>query len=140
MMRRPEGMAENISDLSGLSQTRPGWAMMFTFFFFSLAGIPIFLGFFAKLFVFMAAVEAGLYGLVIVAVISSVIATFYYLSVIRTIWMAEPAAEFVRNQNSAARVTAIGSAAVVLLGLIALLGPLTSYAAVAAKSLFPEVG
>jgi NADH-quinone oxidoreductase subunit N len=139
MMRRPEGMAENIADLSGLSQTRPGLAIAFTILFISLAGIPPFLGFFAKFFVFSAAVEEGLYILTVIAVLTSVVATFYYLSVVRTIWFAEPAPEFAREQDVAVRVTASGSAIVITLGTLFLLGPIVGAAAVAARSLFPIV-
>ncbi|NNU15254.1 NADH-quinone oxidoreductase subunit NuoN [Parvularcula sp. ZS-1/3] len=137
MMRRPEGMAENISDLSGLSQSRPGLAIAFTVLFLSLAGIPPFIGFFAKFFVFTAAVEEGLFILAIVGVVTSVIATFYYLSVIRTIWFAEPAPDFVREHDTIVRVTAIGSAVVVTIGLVFLIGPLASSAGTAAEALFP---
>ncbi|GGY43054.1 NADH-quinone oxidoreductase subunit NuoN [Parvularcula lutaonensis] len=140
MMRRPEGMAENISDLSGLSQTRPGLAMLFTALFLSLAGIPPFIGFFAKFFVFMAAVDSGLYILAIIGVVTSVIATFYYLSVIRTIWFAEPAAEFVKDNDRTVSLTAWASAIIVTAGLIFLVGPFASVADAAASSLFPAAG
>lgn len=140
MMRKPEGMAENISDLSGLSQTRPGLAIAFTVLFLSLAGIPPFIGFFAKFFVFAAAVEEGLYILAVIGVVASVIATFYYLSVIRTIWFAEPTSEFVRDQDPILKMTASGSALLVSLGLIFLIGPLAGMATVAARSLFPVAG
>ena len=138
-MRRPEGMAENISDLSGLSQTRPGLAIMFTALFLSLAGIPPLIGFFAKFYVFLAAVEEGLIILAIVGVVTSVISTFYYLSVIRTMWMADPTSEFVREQSAAVRLTASGSAVAVVGGIVVLVGPLAALAAVAARSLFPAL-
>ncbi|MCQ8184288.1 NADH-quinone oxidoreductase subunit NuoN [Parvularcula maris] len=139
MMRRPEGMAENITDLSGLSQTRPALAIAFSILFISLAGIPPFIGFFAKFFVFTAAVDAGLIILAVVAVVTSVIATFYYLSVIRTIWFAEPTPEFVTDQDASVRMTASGSAILVTLGTIFLVGPIAGAAAVAARALFPAV-
>ena len=136
-MRRPEGMAENISDLAGLSQTQRGLAWAFTFLFLSLAGIPIFLGFFAKFFVFMAGVEAGLWILVLVfGVGTSVIATYYYLSVIKTIWFDEPQERFVAETGPAVTITALGSAAVITLGIVFLVGPLVRLSAVAAAPLF----
>ncbi|MEM9286441.1 MAG: proton-conducting transporter membrane subunit, partial [Pseudomonadota bacterium] len=138
-MRRAEGMAENISDLSGLAQTRPGLAVMFSALFLSLAGIPPLLGFFAKFYVFLAAVDAGLLMLAIVGVVTSVISTFYYLSVIRTIWMAEPTSEFVREQNPFVQLTASGSTFAVVAGIIVLVGPLAGIAALAARSLFPAL-
>jgi NADH-quinone oxidoreductase subunit N len=140
MMRRREGMAENISDLSGLSQTQPMLAVLFTILFLSLAGIPPFIGFFAKFFVFIAAVDAGLFILAIVGVLTSVIATFYYLSVLRTMWFADPAPEFVRDQSLSVRLTAGIATLVVALGLIFLIGPLASLSERAASSLVPVVG
>lgn len=139
-MRRPEGMAENISDLSGLSQTRPGLALMFTALFLSLAGIPPLLGFSAKFSVFLGAVEAELYILCVIGVLSSVVATFYYLSVLRTIWMAEPTADFVQDQDVAVSVTSATSAIAMTAGLFFLAGPIAAAAAYAARSLFPVAG
>ncbi|MEO1041846.1 MAG: NADH-quinone oxidoreductase subunit NuoN [Pseudomonadota bacterium] len=138
-MRRAEGMAENISDLSGLSQTRPGLALMFTALFLSLAGIPPLIGFFAKFYVFLAAVQEGLLLLAIVGVVTSVISTFYYLSVIRTIWMAEPSSEFIQEQSTAVRLTASGSTVAVVAGIVFLVGPLAGLAAAAAQALFPAL-
>jgi NADH-quinone oxidoreductase subunit N len=135
-MRRPEGMAENISDLAGLSQTQRGLAWSFTFLFISLAGIPIFIGFFAKFFVFMAAVEAGLYILAVVGVVTSVVATFYYLSVIKTIWFDEPATAFVPERGPAVAITAGGAALLTVVGIIFAIGPLRLLAAAAAAPLF----
>ncbi|MEM9232666.1 MAG: NADH-quinone oxidoreductase subunit NuoN [Pseudomonadota bacterium] len=135
-MRRPEGMAENISDLAGLMQTRPGLGLAFTALFLSLAGIPPFLGFFAKLAVFSAGVESGLYILTIIGVVTSVIATFYYLSVIRTIWFSEPAPQFVADRGMAVSVTASGAALLITVGLLFLIRPLFQWAEVAAASLF----
>ncbi|MEE4208269.1 MAG: NADH-quinone oxidoreductase subunit NuoN [Parvularcula sp.] len=140
MMRRREGMAENISDLSGISQSQPGLAVLFTILFLSLAGIPPFIGFFAKFFVFIAAVDAGLFILAIVGVVTSVVATFYYLSVLRTIWFADPVQEFVPEQGAAVRITAAVSTVVVALGLIFLIGPLADASSRAAASLMPTIG
>ena len=140
MMRRSEGMAENISDLSGLSQTQPGLAVMFTVLLLSLAGIPPLLGFFAKFYVFLAAVEAGLFVLAIIGVLTSVIATFYYLSVLRTIWFTEPTSEFVSGHGLALRLTAAGSSVLVSVGLIFLLGALGGAATLAAQSLIMQAG
>jgi NADH-quinone oxidoreductase subunit N len=139
MMRRPEGQAENISDLSGLSQTQPVLAVAFTVLLLSLAGIPPLLGFFAKFFVFAAAVQEGLFILAVIGVLTSVIATFYYLSVLRTIWFAEPVAEFVTQHDTTARITAGGSAIIVSFGLIFVLGALVAAANGAAEALFPIV-
>ena len=94
-MRIRNGMVERISDLSGLSQTNRGMAIVMTVFMFSLMGIPWLLGFFGKLYAFWPAVEAGLWWLVVAALIASVIGAFYYLRVIKTMWFDEPTVEFV---------------------------------------------
>ena len=60
-MRRREGMVEDIGDLAGLSKTHPVMAFMLAMILFSLAGIPPLAGFFAKFYVFLAAIESGLY-------------------------------------------------------------------------------
>lgn len=135
-MRRPEGMAENIEDLGGLMSTRPGLGLAFTALFLSLAGIPPFLGFFAKLAVFTAGVESGLYILTVIGVVTSVISTFYYLSVIKTIWFSEPAPAFVSERGVAVSLTAIGGALIVTVGLLFLVRPLYMIAEAAALSLF----
>ncbi|MEZ4771283.1 MAG: NADH-quinone oxidoreductase subunit N [Caldilineales bacterium] len=69
-------------DLSGLADRRPGLAAAMAIFMFALAGIPPFVGFFAKFFVFSAAAEAGWIWLVVIGVINSVISAYYYLSVV----------------------------------------------------------
>lgn len=135
-MRRSEGMTENISDLSGLIQTRPGLALAFTALFLSLAGIPPFMGFFAKFAVFSAGVESGLYILTIIGVVASVIATFYYLSVISKIWFSEPAPEFLRQRDIAVPFTATAAALIMTVGLLFLNAPLFRWAEMAAASLF----
>ncbi|ADM10404.1 NADH dehydrogenase subunit N [Parvularcula bermudensis HTCC2503] len=135
-MRRPEGMAENISDLSGLSQSQPGLALAFTALFLSLAGIPPFLGFFAKFAVFTAGVEAGLYLLTVIGVVASVISTFYYLSVIKTIWFSAGSDVFVSERGTAVSVTATGVALLMTIGLLFLLPPLYRLADAAAAPLF----
>ena len=134
-MRRPEGMSETIADLAGLSQTQRGLAWAFTFLFVSLAGIPIFIGFFAKMFVFLAALDAGLYVLLGVAVVTSVIGAYYYLRVIATMWFEEPQLTFVAERGPAVSLTVVGGAALTVLGLL-LIGPLRQVAASAAAPLF----
>ncbi len=94
-MRRKEGMVEDISDLAGLSQRNPVMALFLTLLMFSLAGIPPLAGFFAKYFVFVAAIEAGLYALAIIGVLASVVGAYYYLRIIKLMWFDEPADEFV---------------------------------------------
>jgi len=88
-MRQGGKMVEGISDLSGLSKTHPAMALAFAIFLFSLAGIPPLAGFFGKLYVFLAAVEAGLYTLAVVGVLASVVGAYYYLRIIKIMYFDE---------------------------------------------------
>ena len=84
--------SEDIESFSGLSRRNPRLALMFLVAFLSLAGIPPFAGFAGKLLVFYSAAQAGLNWLVVVGVLNSVLALFYYLNVIKLIY-ARPAPE-----------------------------------------------
>jgi len=86
VMRKDERAVDSISDLSGLSKTHPFMALMLAIFMFSMAGIPPMAGFFGKLYVFMAVVEAGLFGLAVVGVLTSVIAAYYYIRIIKVMY------------------------------------------------------
>ncbi|WP_340109010.1 NADH-quinone oxidoreductase subunit NuoN [Pikeienuella sp. HZG-20] len=85
-MERGGRPVSRISDLAGLSKESPGQALALCALLFSLAGIPPLAGFFAKYFVFMAAVEAGLAPLALAGVVASVIAAFYYLRIIKVMY------------------------------------------------------
>lgn len=113
-MRIRNGMVEQVSDLAGLSDTNRPMALVLTVFFFSLMGIPFLLGFFGKWFAFLPAIDAGLWWLVVAALIASVIGAFYYLRIIKTIWFDEPAQDFVEAPRSLRWITT-GSALAVLL-------------------------
>lgn len=117
-MRIRNGMVEQITDLSGLSQTNRGMALVLTVFFFSLAGIPFFLGFFGKWYAFGPALQADLWWLVVAALVASVIGAFYYLRVIKTMWFEEPSQEFVDAPRSLRWITT--SSALILTLLILL--------------------
>lgn len=94
MMKRGGEMVETIPDLAGLSKTSPGLAFALSVLMFSMAGIPPFSGFFAKLYIFLAAVHAGLITLAVIGVVISVIACFYYLKIVKVMYFDEPAAPF----------------------------------------------
>lgn len=117
-MRIRNGMVEQITDLSGLSQTNRGMALVLTVFFFSLAGIPFFLGFFGKWYAFGPALQADLWWLVVAALVASVIGAFYYLRIIKTMWFEEPSQEFVVAPRSLRWITT--SSALILTLLILL--------------------
>jgi len=91
-MRRESGPVETIADLGGLAQRQPRLAFCFAILMFSLAGIPLLAGFFGKLYIFLAAMEAGLLGLAIAGVLASVVGTYYYLRVIKVMYF-DPQAE-----------------------------------------------
>ncbi len=78
--------AENLDDFKGLNQRSPWFAGMMLVVMFSMAGIPFFVGFFAKLSVLQAVVAAGYYKLAILAVVMSVIGAFYYLRVVKLMY------------------------------------------------------
>ncbi|MEM7215884.1 MAG: NADH-quinone oxidoreductase subunit NuoN [Pseudomonadota bacterium] len=94
-MCRKDGFVEEIDDLAGLSKRNPFMAMMLTILMFSLAGIPPLAGFFAKYFVFVAAIQSGLYALAVIGVLASVVGAYYYLRIIKIMWFDEPADDFV---------------------------------------------
>ncbi|EIZ80273.1 NADH dehydrogenase I subunit N [Novosphingobium sp. Rr 2-17] len=92
MMRDEAGNpVEEISNFAGLSRTRPGLALGMLCVMFSLAGIPPFFGFWSKLLVFNAAVNAGLMPLAFIGFAASVIGAFYYLKVVKVMYFDEPA-------------------------------------------------
>lgn len=95
-MRRRGEMVESISDLAGLSKSNPLLALVFGIFMFSMAGIPPLAGFFGKLYVFLAAVDAGLYGLAIVGLLTSVVGAFYYLRLVKIMYFDEATDRFDR--------------------------------------------
>ena len=87
-------MVEKISDLSGLARSNPALAFFLALLLFSLAGIPPLAGFFAKYYVFLAAIKAGLYGLAVIGVLASVVGAYYYLLIVKIMYFDEPAKGF----------------------------------------------
>lgn len=136
-MRDANGeQVETIASLSGLSRTRPGLAAAMAIFMFSLAGIPPLLGFNAKLAVFTAAVNAGLYPLAVVGFVASVIGAYYYLRVIKVMYFDEPAPAFHRAEEPVqGGLVALSALFVSPVGWF-LLAPLGAWTLAAARSLF----
>ena len=93
-MRRKDGNVEQIGDLAGLSRTNPVMATILTILMFSLAGIPPLAGFWAKWYVFLAAIDAELYALAVIGVLASVVGAYYYLRIIKIMWFDEPVGGF----------------------------------------------
>ncbi len=134
-MRRKEGAhVEEVNDLAGLSQTNPFMATVLTILMFSLAGIPPLAGFFAKYFVFIAAIEADLYALSIIGVLASVVGAYYYLRVIKLMWFDEPKGEFARPAGELRLV--YGLSGLFVLGYVLIGGPIGTAAEVAARTFF----
>jgi len=133
-MRRKEGMVEDISDLAGLSRTRPAMAMALAAFLFSLAGIPPLAGFFGKFYVFIPAVAAGLWWLAVIGVVASVVGAFYYLRIVKIMYFDDPAPAFERVMGTEMRLILLGSTAVTVL-FVLIAGPVAQLAGQAAASL-----
>ncbi len=93
-MRRERHMSEAIADLSGISREKPLYAFLFAMLLFSLAGIPPLAGFFAKLYVFNAAIEARLYWLAVIGVVMSVVSAYYYLRIVKIMYFDDPVTAF----------------------------------------------
>jgi NADH-quinone oxidoreductase subunit N len=133
-MRREGQMVEDIADLAGLARTKPTMAFFFAMLLFSLAGVPPLAGFFAKFYVFLAAIKAGLFTLAVIGVVTSVVGAYYYLAIVKTMYFDEPAKPFEPMPHELKAVLAAT-------GLFNLLffvypSPLVEAADAAAKSLF----
>jgi NADH-quinone oxidoreductase subunit N len=133
-MRRNGVYVETIADLAGLGKTNKGHAFMLAMLMFSLAGIPPLAGFFGKLFVFLAAVKAGLWALAVIGVVASVVGAYYYLRIIKIMYFDEPAQAFDAMDGEVKWVVYVSGLFVLLFGLFA--QPLLSIATAAAASLF----
>lgn len=108
---------EEIDDLSGLARSRPGLAALLTLFAVSLAGIPGTVGFAAKFFLFKSAVDAGLIGLTIIAVLGSLISVYYYLRLPVVMYMREPGAARLRPEVATLELVVLAVCAVAVLAL-----------------------
>jgi NADH-quinone oxidoreductase subunit N len=134
-MRRQGRMLEQIADLSGLSRTSPALALALAIFMFSLAGVPPAAGFFAKLYVFLAAIDAKLTGLAVIGVVTSVVGAFYYLRIVKVMYFDEPVAAFDTPISGELKGVLVVTALVTLFFFL-LPGPVVGSAEVAASSLF----
>ena len=136
-MRRDGQMVEGISDLAGLSRTQPGLALALGIFMFALSGIPPTAGLFAKLYVFLAAIDAKLTGLAVIGVVTSVVSAFYYLRVVKVMYFDEPAAGFDRPISAELKGVVFVTAVATLFFFI-LPGPVMGAAETAAAALFAQ--
>jgi NADH-quinone oxidoreductase subunit N len=135
-MRRKEGNVEQIGDLAGLSNTNPVMATILTILMFSLAGIPPLAGFWAKWYVFLAAINAGLYMLAVIGVLASVVGAYYYLRIIKIMWFDEPVGGFLPMSLPLRAVLGLSGAFILFYVLPWIGGSVSSYAEAAAKTFF----
>jgi NADH-quinone oxidoreductase subunit N len=133
-MRRKVGYVEDIADLSGLAKTHPAMAFFLALLLFSLAGIPPLAGFFAKFYVFLAAIKAGLYVLSVIGVLTSVVGAYYYLAIIKIMYFDEATERFEPMHFELKVILAVSG----LLNLLFFVypSPLLEHATSAARSLF----
>jgi NADH-quinone oxidoreductase subunit N len=133
-MRRTTGMVESIDQLAGLARTHPTMAFFLAMLLFSMAGVPPLAGFFAKFYVFVAAIKAGLYLLAILGVVTSVVGAYYYLFIVKLMYFDEPVGEFEQMPYELRVVLAICGLFNILFCLDP--APLVGVASAAAHSLF----
>ena len=132
-MRTKNGMLEDIDSLSGLAKTNLSLAFVLAMILFSMAGIPPLAGFFAKFYVFAAAVKAGLFPLAIVGVLSSVIAAYYYIRVVKVMFFDDATQSFLPVERGTGFVMTIAALFVLLFVFVP--QPLVNAALAAAQSL-----
>jgi NADH-quinone oxidoreductase subunit N len=133
-MRRKGQALENLADFAGLSQTNPTLAFFMAMLLFSLAGVPPLAGFFAKYYVFVAAIKSGLFTLAVIGVLASVVGAYYYLYIIKLMYFDEPAGA-VEPARPELRLV-LGVAGLFNILYVVYPAPLVLAATAAAKSLF----
>ncbi|HHN72476.1 MAG TPA: NADH-quinone oxidoreductase subunit N, partial [Thermopetrobacter sp.] len=132
-MRRDGRPVEDIDDFAGLARTNMGLAFAIGALMFSLAGIPWLAGFFAKLFVLLAAVKAGLVPLAVIGVLASVVSAFYYLRIVKVMFFDEPREPVAAMPVELKLITAL--AVVFVLFYVTWPDPVTSLAQAAIRQL-----
>ena len=118
MLRKKNIFYEKIDDLSGLSTNHPMLSISLLVVLFSLAGIPPLAGFFAKFYIFMAVIEQSMYFLAIVGLLSTVVAAFYYLRLIKIIYFDKPKEKYETDHTIGLKVTLVISTGILILYFI----------------------
>jgi NADH-quinone oxidoreductase subunit N len=134
LMKRRGVMVEGVGDLAGLARSQPMMAFALLLFMFSLAGIPPLAGFWGKLYIFIAAVEAKLYVPAVLGVLASVVASYYYLRIVKVMYFDEPRAPYAPLGLNLKLVLGLSSAVVLLFFVVP--SPLRGLTEAAARSLF----
>ena len=135
-MRRGGRSVEHIHELGGLAKTNLPVAAALAIFMFSMAGIPPLAGFIGKFYIFMAAVDAGLYTLAVIGVLASVISAYYYIRIIKIMFFDEPGIEPLDRPLPASLSAILALCTAVILLFILMPSPLIAWAEAAAASLF----
>ena len=136
LMRRDGRYIETIADLAGLSRGRPLMALAMAILMFSLAGIPPLAGFIGKLYVFKAAIDAGLLWFAVVGLVLSVVGAYYYLRIVKLMYFDEPAEAFDASPSLWVNIVAGLCAALLLFFMLPFVAsPVLSTAATAAAAL-----
>ena len=133
-MRRGNVYVETIEDLAGAAQTHPWRAFALAMMMFSLAGIPPLAGFFGKFYVFSAAIQAGLFALAVIGVVTSVVGAYYYIRIVKIMYFDAPRPAFEPLADGPQAVLIACSVVVALFWIIP--SPLVLSAGAAARSLF----
>jgi NADH-quinone oxidoreductase subunit N len=135
-MRRQGRLVEGIEDLAGLARTQPMLAAALGIFMFSMAGIPPLAGFFAKFYIFMAAIDARLFWLAVVGVVTSVVGAYYYLRIVKIMYFDAPKGIFDPAIGREMQAVLLISALAILL-FVVFPAPVIGSAELASATLFP---
>ncbi len=131
-MRRDSGPVDDIDELAGLAQNNLPMAFVLGILMFSLAGIPPLAGFWAKYFVFLPAIQAGLYPLAIIGVLASVVGAYYYLRIVKLMFFDEAGERFLPVPSKAGAIMTIAAILVIFYTVVP--APLVDVAGIAAAS------
>jgi NADH-quinone oxidoreductase subunit N len=128
-------MVEDIGDLAGLARSQPLLALAMTLLMFSMAGIPPLAGFFGKLYIFLAAVDAKLYTLAVIGVLTSVVGSYYYVRIVKLMYFDSSSEIFDRPVDRDVGAILTGTALFVAL-FVLFPAPIIDGAGAAAGALF----
>jgi len=115
MLKRENQYFDKVEDLSGLSKNHPLLSLSMMIILFSLAGIPPLAGFFAKFYIFTAVIEQSMYFLAIVGLLSTVIAAFYYIRLIKVMYFDEQKEKYDLNHSLGLKMILVISSTIILI-------------------------
>jgi NADH-quinone oxidoreductase subunit N len=133
-LRRQGVMCEDMKDFAGLKRSNPLLAFAMLVFMFSLTGVPPMAGFFGKYFIFLAAVSAHMVPVAVIGVLTSVVAAFYYLRIVKLMYFDEPTAPIDRISDTGLK-TVVAIASVAMLLFVFWPAPVVDGALIAARSI-----